>query len=813
MMIDMKLLSHGRGFFLLIVPVILIGFSIACGLPAELSAIAGPSATPSLTATATVTSTPTATPTPQPDVYLEAAGLALRNGDWNFAAAQYSLVLGQSDSQDLLAEAQFGLGTTQLRAKNYEGAILSLTTFLQLYPDHALAAEAYYLRAQAYQLSGKITESVSDYDSYLSLHPGILDGEVYELTGDLLWDLGFPLQAVDRYRNAAAYTPAGEVSSLQIKIGQALQGAGDLDAAQSQFQQIKDQAANGSMIAAMNLLIGKILEENGDTEGAHTLYLESVRNYPESYDTYLGLIALVEAGVEVNEFTRGLIDYNAGAYEPALAAFDRVLAAAPDGTTYYYRGLTALELGDPAGARQDMAVVVQQYPQDPHWVDAYAQKAVVEWAYLDLYEEAIQTYLDFAAAVPEHAFGGDMLFAAGRTAERAGMLEQAAQIWLRVPVEYPLSPLAFQGGFESGVVRYRLGQSAAAREAFQIAYDSSADPGNRSKALLWIGKSFQLEGNDELARANWEECARTDPTGYYSERSRDLLEGREPFQVDALYDFSTNTETNRQEAEAWLRTTFNITTPGPLNELSPSMEADNRIVRAREYWSLGLFVEAKEEYEAVRKEVEGDAEATYRLMHELLDRGVYRSAILASRQILELAGMDDTATMNAPVYFNHVRFGSYFGEVLLPEAAAYDLDGLFLMSVARQETLFEPFVTSYAAARGLMQVIPSTGAEIAGQLNWPSGYEDDDLFRPVVSARFGAYYLSRQRDVFEGDLFAALSAYNAGAGNTLVWKELAPDDPDLFLEVIRLEQPHHYIRAIYEVYTIYRNLYASPAGE
>jgi soluble lytic murein transglycosylase len=73
-----------------------------------------------------------------------------------------------------------------------------------------------------------------------------------------------------------------------------------------------------------------------------------------------------------------------------------------------------------------------------------------------------------------------------------------------------------------------------------------------------------------------------------------------------------------------------------------------------------------------------------------------------------------------------------------------------------------------------------------------------------VSVRFGTCYLAAQRDRFNGDLYAALAAYNAGPGNAAPWHELAPDDPGLFLEVIRLQQPHQYIRRIYEIYTIYR---------
>jgi soluble lytic murein transglycosylase len=108
-----------------------------------------------------------------------------------------------------------------------------------------------------------------------------------------------------------------------------------------------------------------------------------------------------------------------------------------------------------------------------------------------------------------------------------------------------------------------------------------------------------------------------------------------------------------------------------------------------------------------------------------------------------------------------------------------------------------------------MQVIPSTGESIAGQLGWPEEYETRDLYRPLVSVRFGTYYLNSQQERFDGDLYAALAAYNGGPGNAIVWKELAADDPDLFLEIIRFAETHRYIQVIYEVFEIYKLLYAS----
>ncbi len=136
------------------------------------------------------------------------------------------------------------------------------------------------------------------------------------------------------------------------------------------------------------------------------------------------------------------------------------------------------------------------------------------------------------------------------------------------------------------------------------------------------------------------------------------------------------------------------------------------------------------------------------------------------------------------------------------------LDGLYVLSVVRQESLFDPQATSYASAYGLMQVIPSTGQGIADQLGWPPGYTAADLYRPEVSVRFGTYYLGQQFHRFDGDLYAVLAGYNAGPGNAAKWKALSPVDPDLYLEVIRLTQPHRYIRVIYEAFSIYQMLYA-----
>jgi soluble lytic murein transglycosylase-like protein len=56
-----------------------------------------------------------------------------------------------------------------------------------------------------------------------------------------------------------------------------------------------------------------------------------------------------------------------------------------------------------------------------------------------------------------------------------------------------------------------------------------------------------------------------------------------------------------------------------------------------------------------------------------------------------------------------------------------------------------------------------------------------------------------------------LAAYNGGPGNTIAWKNLTPnEDPDLFLEIVRIEETRDYIRLINEIHYIYGWLYGEP---
>ena len=169
---------------------------------------------------------------------------------------------------------------------------------------------------------------------------------------------------------------------------------------------------------------------------------------------------------------------------------------------------------------------------------------------------------------------------AARIAERTGDLGRAAEIWLRLPAEYPGTAEAFDGGFQAGIAYFRQSAYGASLGAFQSAEAAAQDSGQRAAALLWVGKTKQALGDSGGADEAWQSASTADPTGYYSLRAADLLAGRAPFQSAGVFDFNADAEAERAQAEGWLRTSFTLAGPEPLSDLGPALAGDPRCTAA-----------------------------------------------------------------------------------------------------------------------------------------------------------------------------------------------------------------------------------------
>jgi soluble lytic murein transglycosylase len=677
------------------------------------------------------------------------------------------------------------------------------------YPNSPHFAQAYFLLGQTYLVLERYQETADALAMYISLRPDLIDAYVQELRGDAFYAARDYANALAAY-NAALQAPhLDDAIQLQIKIAQAHATSGNYTDALVIYDSIASTSTNDNTKAQMDLLTGQAYIALGQIDNGYQRYMHAVENYPKAYDSYSALVELINAKYPVNDLDRGLVDYFAGKYDVTLLVLDRYIAANPenDGTAHYYRALALHALGYYAEEIEEWSLFIANYPSHRYWADAWDEKASTQWYYLDNYVIAAQTLLDFVQSVPTHPEAADFLMEAGRVLERSGRLEDAAQVWRRVADEYPASGQASQALFWAGIARYRTQDLTQALSDFQRSLILADKPEDQARASLWIGKLQQKLGDLTATQNAWQQAQALDPTGYYSVRARDLLTGLAPFASPLIYNPNIDITAERDEAAAWVRLTFNLPADTDLSELG-ALRQDPRLKRGTELWELGLLDQARTEFESLREAVSENPADSFRLANYLVDLGMYRTGIFAAREVLTLAGLDEhAASLKVSAYFNHVRYGQYYADLIVLAAQNNDFHPLFLYSIVRQESLFEGFVHSTAGARGLMQIMPSTGASIAGSMDWPPNFDADDLYRPIVSINLGTHYLAYNRDAFNGDIYAALAAYNAGPGNAVIWKGLAGDDPDLLLEVIRFEETRQYIRYIYEIYSIYRALY------
>jgi soluble lytic murein transglycosylase len=803
----MKSIRHIFGFWLV---VSLAACSILPNFP---SIPPGWTVTPSISPTPQATFTPTVTPTPLPIARVSAGDRALFNGDYDNALVLYQTA--NQDSPDVLvqASAKWGEARVYFEQERYNDTLSALQTLTEQYPQSTYASKVYFLQGLANYRLNNYQAAADAWQTYLVVHPGYLDSYVQELRGDALFDAENYGSALAAYKAAIQAPSLGDGITLDMKIAGTEAKMGNYEDALALYDGISARAPNDYIKAQAAYESGLAYQSLDRNEEALGKFRLAVEDYPLSYYAYLSLIALLDAGGEVSQLDRGLVDYFAGQYDVAIKALTQYIDQTPtnDGTAYYFRAMSYRSLGNYEAALKDLSTFTANYSTNPRWGDAWGEKAYIEWNNQSAYSVAAKTLLDFVAGSPSNELAPEYLFSAGRIYERDAKYNEALEIWARVANEYPGSEQAATAVFLMGIIYYRNGDTSSALSAFQRGITTTERAEDLARNYLWLGKIQQKLGNQEAAMTAWREAQNRDPGGYYSERARELLADRAPFTPPASSKLTLDLQAERKEADSWMRISFKLPADTDLNGLGP-FATDGRIIRGTELWDLGLYEDASVEFENLRSELETklDAVGSYRLANYLLNIGLYHSAVFATRQVLTMAGLNEHSdSMMAPPYFGHVRYGLYYSDLVIPDAQKNGFDPLFIFSVMRQESLYQGFVRSNAGARGLMQIVPSTGAQIVSQLGWPVNYNEDDLYRPDVSIAFGTHYLANNRNALDGDLYAALAAYNGGPGNSVQWKALSGNDPDLFLESVRFEETRNYIRSIYEIYSIYKRLYGA----
>lgn len=142
-------------------------------------------------------------------------------------------------------------------------------------------------------------------------------------------------------------------------------------------------------------------------------------------------------------------------------------------------------------------------------------------------------------------------------------------------------------------------------------------------------------------------------------------------------------------------------------------------------------------------------------------------------------------------------------------AQEWGLDPFLLVAVMKVESSFNPRAQSAKGARGLMQIMPETGAWIARELGIEP-FHPDDLFEPEVNLRIGAWYLTYLIRRFDGRLALALAAYNGGQGNVKRWLDsMRWDGEEESVNDIPYGETRRFVLRVLRTYRIYQAAYGT----
>jgi soluble lytic murein transglycosylase-like protein len=139
-------------------------------------------------------------------------------------------------------------------------------------------------------------------------------------------------------------------------------------------------------------------------------------------------------------------------------------------------------------------------------------------------------------------------------------------------------------------------------------------------------------------------------------------------------------------------------------------------------------------------------------------------------------------------------------------ALGWQVDKALVYAHALQESRFQTDARSSADARGVMQVVPATGRELAAKAGM--SFAAEQLYDPAVNLALGQLYLKKlaAMPATGGLLPKVVAAYNAGPTPVDRWNTQVRDngDPLLFIESVPYYETRAYLNAVLRNYFVYQ---------
>ncbi|MGH8033872.1 MAG: transglycosylase SLT domain-containing protein, partial [Lysobacterales bacterium] len=150
-----------------------------------------------------------------------------------------------------------------------------------------------------------------------------------------------------------------------------------------------------------------------------------------------------------------------------------------------------------------------------------------------------------------------------------------------------------------------------------------------------------------------------------------------------------------------------------------------------------------------------------------------------------------------------LRFPLVFVNQVTEQAGKRKLDTAWVMGLIRTESAMAADAISAANARGLMQVLPGTAAQLAHRYGY-AWRGKEQLLQAEDNIVFGTSFLRELMDRFGNNPVLVTGAYNAGPSAVKKWVATLPArDAAIWIETLPFHETRDYIPRVLAFATIY----------
>jgi soluble lytic murein transglycosylase len=341
--------------------------------------------------------------------------------------------------------------------------------------------------------------------------------------------------------------------------------------------------------------------------------------------------------------------------------------------------------------------------------------------------------------------------------------------------------------WRSSFLAYVRGEHGEALQGFYGYLRAHPDPTDAIPAIYWMARCYESLGDRAHSAQLLERVLALASQSYYSRRAAEarqalMKSGRMEDRVYPGLDFD---DLAKAVGEIHL----------PLAAVTgPSATSSEIIERARQLAAADLPELASSELRRGLRHSPSDRALSYLLSRVYEMQGDYYSAISTLRQ--NFPDYNDRPADSLPSEVWELLFPVKHWDTIAQRARKYDLDPNLVLAIIRQESAFQERARSAANARGLMQVLPSTGRRVAR----PAGvtrYTVRKLYLPESNIAVGTHHLASLLRQYDNREELALAAYNAGDNRADLWEKLfGLTDMAVFVERIPFSETRAYIKQV-----------------